>query len=76
MPTIPNLRQTLRVQPILIRPDLSSCHDERKRMQQAQHEKQLAEPLVEHLEFLVRVSGDEGDQVPFGSKGEDEGEDA
>ena len=45
-------------------------------MQQAQHEKQLAEPLVEHLEFLVRVSGDEGDQVPFGSKGEDEGEDA
>jgi hypothetical protein len=45
-------------------------------MQQAQNKEQLAEPLMEHLEFLVRISGDEGDQVPFGSKGEDEGEDA
>jgi hypothetical protein len=76
MPTIPNLRQPHRVQPILIRPDFSSCHDERKSMQKTQNKEQLAEPLMEHLKFLVRIPGDEGDQVPFGSESEDEGEDA
>ena len=75
MPTVTDLGQTHRIQSIRVWPFLPPGHDERERMQQAEHQKELGEPLMENLEIFVGVSRDKADEVPFGSKGEDEGED-
>lgn len=49
MPAIPNLRPPLGVQTVLVGPYLPPGHDKGERMQKAQDQEQVGEPLMKHL---------------------------